>query len=471
MEKLTLKEVIKAVGGKLVAGDENLSIDYISTNSKDIKANTLFIPIVGERIDAHDFINNAFELGAVATFTSRKLYDNKNNHMDIKEGAAYIEVDNTLAALQALARYYRSKFDIPVIGITGSVGKTTTKEMIASALETKYKVLKTAGNMNSQVGLPLTLFGIDKSHQVAVIEMGMSEFGEMKILANIAKPTIAVITNIGVSHIGQLKTRSNILKEKLSIITEFNKENRLYMNGNDSLLAELAINKDDINAKALYFGTTELCDHKASNIQTMIGKTYFTFSSVLGSDTVSEDIELGVLGVHNVYNALVALVIAKELGIEPSLSKVGLRQYRPIAMRGQIEEVGGVKLIDDTYNASPDSIKGAIEVLLNLEHTGRKIAVLADVLELGGLSYDCHYDIGVFIATTQIDEVVVVGEESRAIIKAITDSKASIITSAFTNNENAIAYIKTKIKENDAVLVKGSRGMHTDEIIEALKRR
>lgn len=459
MEKLSLKEIAHAVSGKIVAGDENLYITFVSTNSRNVEGNTLFIPIIGERVDAHNFIDQAFERGAVATLTSRGISENYQPN----ENRAYIQVKDTLLALQDLATYYRNQFDIPIIGITGSVGKTTTKEMIAEVLETKYRVLKTSGNMNSQIGLPLTIFGIEKNHEVAVIEMGMSEIGEMEKLAKIARPTIGVITNIGVSHIGQLKSQDNILKEKLNMINGFNKDNNLYLNGNDSLLAK--VNEFYSNATIFSFGTTEACNYKASNIQTINGETHFVYSD----KEETQDVILGVLGVHNVYNGLVALAIAKQLNIDLSVAKKGLGQYRPIAMRGQIEDINGIKIIDDTYNASPDSIKGAIEVLLHLDSKGRKIAVLADVLELGEISYDCHYDIGSFVATTKINEVVAIGNEARAIVRSIRDSKANIVANTFTNNENAIAYLKVKLKEGDAVLVKGSRGMHTDEIINALK--
>lgn len=216
MEALSIKEIVEAVNGRLLAGREDTLVHSVSTSSNEIEPGALFVPIKGERVDAHDYIKGALENGAVAVLTNKS-----KEEIYYHPAFVYIYVDHTLKALQRLATYYRSKFLIPVIGVTGSVGKTTTKEMVAAALETKYKVLKTAGNMNSQVGLPLTMFRLTREHQVAVIEMGMSNEGEIARLAHIAKPTMAIVTNIGVSHIGQLGSKENIRKEKMNVIDAF----------------------------------------------------------------------------------------------------------------------------------------------------------------------------------------------------------------------------------------------------------
>lgn len=484
MEPISIREIVTAVNGKLISGDAEQIVTHISTNSKEIEEGTLFVPIIGERFDAHDFIESALKEGAVATFTSKNL-----DNMDKDQKKAYILVDDTLKALQLLGAYYRNQFHIPVIGITGSVGKTTTKEMIAAALETKYKVLKTAGNMNSQIGLPLTMFRINKEHEVAVIEMGMSEVGEMERLSRIARPNIAVMTNIGVSHIGQLKTQENIRKEKLNIINEFNKEGILYLNDNDRLLDEIynetqkkerndkektqffgKISVDEPTkvkleeASVITFGTTEHSAYKAENIQTVDGETHFTLQYEGGA----EKIVLRVLGVHNVYNALVALAIADQLKIEPKVAKQGLKEYMPIAMRGQIHEKNGMKIIDDTYNASPDSMKGGINVLLELGAVERRIAVLADVLELGELSHQCHYEVGEYISDKKIDYVVTIGNEAKAIKEAIDNRESKVKAVSFENNIEAIEFLKDNLRSKDAILIKGSRGMKTDEIVKAL---
>ena len=473
MEALSIKEIAKAVGGNVLCGDENLLITSVSTNSKNLEEGSLFIPIVGERVDAHDFISDAFANGAVACFTSR--------HEVLNFKKIYIEVEDTINALQALGTFYRSRFNVPVIGITGSVGKTTTKEMVAAALETKYKVLKTEGNMNSQVGLPLMMLRLDSSHEIAIIEMGMSEEGEMAKLTQVAKPEVAIITNIGVSHIGQLKTKENIRKEKLNIINCFEDNSILFINGNDELLSEVQVNKEKTqnsvmidlseathrklkNTKIISFGTQDFCDYKAENIITIDGETHFT----LQED--GEEIILRVLGMHNVSNALAALAVARHYNIPSSLAKEGLRNYLPIAMRGQIIEINSMKIIDDSYNASPDSMKGGIQVLLALVGATRRIAVLADVLELGELSYQCHYDVGTYIAEQKIDEVVTIGGEATYIAKAIQEKNQSIQTHSYMSNAEAIEYLQKNLKAGDAILIKGSRSMRTDEIVNALSK-
>ena len=408
MEALSIEEIARAVEGRVLSGDETIAITYVGTNSKVQEANGLFVPIVGEKTDGHKFILDAFANGAVACFTDREL--------DYREGKAYIGVENTLKALQDLGSYYRNKFNIPVIGITGSVGKTTTKEMVAAALETKYNVLKTEGNMNSQVGLPLMMLKLNKEHEIAVIEMGISEEGEMEKLAKIARPETAIVTNIGVSHIAQLKTRENIRKEKMNIINEFKEGSTLFLNGNDDLLSEIKpgidldlkpLTKESlIKSEIITFGADTSCDYKAVDITSSLGSTHFTLSHT------REEITLSVLGLHNVYNALAALAVAKHYNIPVSIAKEGLRNYQPIAMRGQILEINQMKIIDDFYNASPDSMKSGVQVLMELDGVNRRIAVLADIKELGEISHQSHYEVGVFLSEQPVDGVITIGEEA-----------------------------------------------------------
>lgn len=474
MEALSVKEIAQATGGTILCGNENTLITSAGTNSKNMEAASLFVPIVGERVDAHDYIEDAFRNGATACFTSRDVEFDKNK--------VYIRVADTLEALQALGTYYRKRFQMPVIGITGSVGKTTTKEMVAAALATKYNVLKTDGNMNSQVGLPLMMLRINSGHEIAVIEMGISEEGEMARLTEIARPEAAVMTNIGVSHIAQLKTRENIRKEKLNIINAFQKDSVLFVNGNDDLLAGLfktdSMIQEDLDigeltglkykdARVCVFGTDAFCDYRAEDIQTVDGETHFILRKKSGE---TEEIFLKVLGIHNVYNALAALAVAEYYHIPPNIAKLGLYEYEPIAMRGQIKEANQVKIIDDSYNASPDSMKSGIQVLLELEGIKRRIVVLADVLELGDISKQCHYDVGVYIAGQMIDEVITIGQEARYIASGIEDNNQRITTHSFMKNEDAITYLKSILKPGDGILIKGSRGMKTDEIVKAVSQ-
>lgn len=479
--ELVIKDIVKAVDGILLCGDENKTITSVSVNSREIKKQALFVPIIGEKVDGHRFISGAFLNGAAASFTSqhREKEDLIQSNVENLNNNCVIYVENTLQALQALGAYYRSLFSIPVIGITGSVGKTTTKEMIFAALDTKYHVLKTIGNMNSQIGLPLMMFYLEPEFDVAVIEMGMSEEGEMSRLAKIAKPDMAVMTNIGVSHIGQLGSKENIRKEKLNIISEFKEGNKLFLNNDDGLLSEIDQSFIDVtehvketlsHTQCIWFGTNNTCEFWASDIKTENGNTYFTLHYPKGE----EAIQLSVLGLHNVSNALSALAIAYYLGITPEEAKEGLKNYKPIAMRGQIFEHKGMYIVDDTYNASPDSMKGGITAILQMEKAHRRIAVFADVLELGHVSYSCHYEVGEYIAKTiyngkQINELITIGKEARAVKEGVEKHTDKILCHSFDTNQEAFAYLKSIVKAFDVILVKGSRGMHTDEIVADLK--
>lgn len=506
MKALHLTEIIAAVKGTAIwlCGDESynentICIETVSTNSRDSLVGGLFVPIQGERVDAHDYIVGAFQNGAVASFTSRHqtmedvMNDPSLSSMRENESTSpkvLICVANTLDALQTLATYYRNQFQVPIIGISGSVGKTTTKEMIAAALQTKQRVLKTFGNMNSQIGLSLMMFELDESYDVAVIEMGISEPMEMERLCRIAQPKYAVLTNIGVSHIANLKTRENIRKEKSNIANCFQSDSILYVNGNDELLLEIYENyvrtangKDRIglqtmdlcettkqclsNARVTAFGTHTSCTFRAEDVVTKEEQTSFTLVYPDGR----EQIDLSVCGIHNVYNAVVALAIAYEFGIHPSDAKRGLFEYRPMDMRGQIVTLDTLKVIDDTYNASPDSMKSGIQVLLDLSGVRRRIAVLADVLELGEFSQHCHYEVGTFLSKTNVDVLITVGTQASYIAQAVHDSDSNMEVYSFATNEQVNSFLNLFVEPNDGILVKGSRGMHTEQIVAHLRER
>ncbi len=473
MEIMNVKQVAKAVNGTIIHGSTDVYISSVSTNSKELENGALFVPIVGEVHDAHDFIEDAYKHGAVACFTSKdEVY---------YKGIVCIKVEDTLRALQDLASYYRNQFDVSLIGITGSVGKTTTKEMVSAALATRYKVLKTTGNMNSQVGLPLMMFRIEKDHDIAVIEMGISQENEMQRLSSVARPDLSVLTNIGVSHIEQLKTKENIRKEKLCIINNSKEDSYLFINADDPLLRDIKDNKYSQKSANIYlyektqskmkttkvitFGIKGNFDYRAKNIRFLNGKTHFTLISSL--EHTEEEIVLNTLGEHNVTNALCALAVANYYNIPASIAKKGLEEYRPIAMRGEIKKVNGITIIDDTYNASPDSMKSGIDVLLSLKGVKHRIAVLADVLELGSISQKCHKEVGIYISDKNIDELITIGSQAQFIAQGVSNNNKNIIINSFKNNDEVIRYLKETIKTGDALLVKGSRGMKTEEVVNA----
>jgi UDP-N-acetylmuramoyl-tripeptide--D-alanyl-D-alanine ligase len=449
---MTVGEITAACAGRLLCGNPDTIITAVSTDSRKIESGALFVPIKGERADAHTFISATFAAGAAATLTQE--------HHSMDDTHAWIRVEDTGEALRQIAAVYRKRFHIPFVGITGSVGKTTTKEMVALALSAGLNVMKTEGNFNSQIGLPLTMFNLTAQHQAAVIEMGISDFGEMDRLARIAAPDYAVVTNIGISHIEQLKTQLNIMNEKLHIIDHFHKGSILFLNGDDAMLAGL---RGQLNAKIIYFGTQLWCDFRAENIRTTATSTQFT---LFDTEEVGE-VKLPVLGMHNVTNALAALAVAHTLGVPLSKAIVQLAGYQPLAMRQQIHHVNEVTVIDDSYNASPDAIKSSVEVLCSF-HTGKRIAVLADMLELGDFSQKAHFGVGTHAVESGVDVVITVGERAKEIARGAQSANPGIVCFQCADNDEAIAKLKSILTGGDAVLIKGSRAMRTDQIVKAL---
>lgn len=480
MERISLEEVIEATGGSLICSKltdlKEIGITSVSSNSKIISEGALFVPVIGEKFDAHEFIGMAFEAGAVASFTSKDV-----NEEQIPEGRFCIKVDDTLKAVQKLAGWYRRKFSLPVIGITGSVGKTTTKEMLAAALSGGLNVLKTEGNQNSQLGVAMMMFSLDSEYDIAVIEMGISEHGEMVKLADIAFPEAAVVTNIGVSHIGQLGSKENIRSEKLDIVTKFPENGGLLMLcGNDELLKDIGNSEnvvlsqkaDEMVSKShiVMYGSINECEYRAYNI---INKDDGTEFDIDMKKTGTIHVRLGVMGIHNVHNAAAALAAAEYYNVDSEKAVQKLAEYRPIAMRGQIISCNGYTIIDDTYNSSPDSMKSGLEVLWDKKCDGRRYAVLADVLELGTSSEQLHREVGEFIAKKcnegrVTDELITVGHEAGYIAEEVNGTDG-ITVNAFNDRESALVYLKEKLSFGDLVIVKGSRGMHMDKIVDGLK--
>ncbi len=455
MVNLSVEEIIKATGGKLICGDVNTQISSVVIDSRKVKYGSLFVAFKGEKVDAHDFVSKAFEDGALAAIVEVR-------HDDVSKDGVLIEVENSKKALQSLAKYYRNKFNIPIVGVTGSVGKTTTKEMIYAALSETLDVLKTEGNYNGQLGLPLTLLNLEKNHQIAVIEMGVSEFGEMDILADIANVDMGVITNIGVSHIENFKKVENTRDEKLKLINK--KEGKFFLNGDNPLLMDVP---DYIKSRTTYFGLNGNYKYKAEDIFSNGESTSF----VLKTNEFRETINIPCIGMHNVYNALAAISVAMEVGVHIDDIKKGLMKYKGLDMRQQILHVGNITIIDDSYNASPDSAKSAISVLRSLESDGKNIVVMADMLELGDESESVHKSIGRYMAFEGVDILITVGEMGRCISEGAESSGQSITVMHCENNKDAADKLLSFVSDGDKVLVKGSRGMHTEEIVIILKNQ
>ena len=447
MIEMTAGEIAKAVDGVLIGNGDTVITD-VQYDSRAVKEGTLFAAIKGEKVDGHKFIKECFAKGAAAVFTENEVPENSTG--------CYIEVENSRLALQKLAAYYRSKQNVRLIGITGSVGKTSTKEMIAAGLSKGFDVMKTQGNKNSQIGLPMTMFEIEEHNEIAVIEMGMSEFGEMDRLADIARPNIAVMTNIGVAHIENLGTQENILKEKFRITKYFDKDGILFLNGDDGLLKSLHGKQE---FKTVTFGLNKDNDYYADEIKTEGFNTKFV--CCFGGKRV--ELNIPALGEHSVKNALAAFAVGTHLGLDEKTIQSGLMTYKNAPMRQQIHEMKDFILIDDSYNSSPEAAKVSLNVLKSVAK-GKTIAVLADMLELGEKSGSEHYGVGKHLAELGIDTLIAVGELSRNTAKGAEENGCKEVV-MFENNGQAYEYLKKMIEKECAVLVKGSRGMHTDEIV------
>lgn len=433
----------------------------MSFDSRKIEENTLYVPIIGEKVDGHEFIESAFKNGACAALI-QKGHTQNLSAAEAKE-KLWIEVEDTKKALQAIGAYYRKRLSLPIIGVTGSVGKTTTRAMIACALSAGLSVYQTKGNQNSQVGVPVMLTEIEKE-QIAVLEMGMSEFGEMERLTQIVQPDLAVITCIGVAHIEQLKTKENICKEKMAITKGMKKEGILLLNGDDELLRE---QKGKTEQKVYYFGTHPDCDFRAEDIKIVNGKA--EFEAVYQEDRIS--VALSMPGIHNVVNAMAALGCAYLCGVSMKAAADKLSNFEGIKMRQQIYQLSDYTIIDDSYNANPDSMKAGLQVLTEYPGKGRKIAVLGDMLELGEKEVEYHKEIGNFAASCKVDILLTFGELSKEIKAAYekADRKEKERKAVhFQDRKEIINYLKQNLQKEDVILCKGSRGMALNQVAEAL---
>ncbi len=451
--KMTAGEIAQACGGKLLGGNPEVEITSVTVDSRAVKPGGLFVPLVGEKTDAHHFIGKAFEIGAAATLTQE--------HSKAEGTGVWIAVENTCAALQKIAASWRARFTGPVVGITGSVGKTTTKEMTALAISAGLSVMKTEGNQNSQVGLPLTMFRLSPEYSAAVIEMGMSEFGEMGRLATVAAPDYAVMTNIGFSHIGNLGSQENIRSEKLHITDRFHEGSVLFLNGDDPLLAGL---RGKLPFRTVFYGTQPWCDFRAEAVHVGAEASDFRYTASNGE---KGEIHLPVPGMHCVLDALAGLAVSAELGVSLPKAASALSRYRPLAMRMQIRQARGVTVIDDSYNSSPDAAKSSLSVLCGF-HTGRHVAVLADMLELGDFSKQGHYGVGEYAAKAGVDLLITVGTEAREIAEGALSVNPNLEYHVCSDNAQAVKMLGGVLRTGDTVLVKGSRGMKTDEIVKSI---
>ncbi len=450
MKPFTLAEIAAACGGEYV-GDpslKNACITSVERDSRRIQNGSLFLAIPGERVDGHDFIESCFDSGAVCAICEKPP---KN------ASKPYILVPSTLAAVKKIGRAYREKFDIPVVGVSGSVGKTSTKEMLYAVLSQKYKTHKTEGNLNNELGVPLTLLSMPEDAEAAVIEMGISGFGEMTRLSEMAQPTICVLTIIGCCHLENLGDRDGVLKAKTEMFRHARDNAAYILNGDDDKLCTVT----EVNGKApIFFGISEKNRYHAENIE---NNGEGGVRCTLCFDGNRLDVTIPAIGTYMVSNALAAVAAGKLLGLSDEELKRGVESYKTVGSRAHVINTDSLRVIDDCYNANPTSVGSAIRSLSRC--VGRKVCILGDMLELGDDARGLHYQTGELARACGIDLVLTAGPLAAEIARGASQPEHS-----FPGREELIAALPGLVKRGDTVLVKASRSMRFEEITAALEQ-
>ncbi len=457
----TIKEITEATKGKLVCGDEKTIIKGISTDTRAISTGELFVALKGNRFDGQQFLKDAFKKGARAAVVEKnscqaRLFKTRARH----DFFPIVKVNDTKRALGDIASAYRKRLKIPIIGITGSNGKTTTKDMIAHILSERYKVAKTLGSKNNLIGVPLAILKI-RNESYAVIEMGTNIPGEIDYLAGMARPYIGLITNIGPSHLEGLKTQKNILEEKSRLFSHLERRGYAVINKDDRFLSSLKIPaRGGRNNKTLTFGiTSKRCDYFADKITNQKNGVQFILNR-------RYKFRLPVFGIYNVYNALAAISVISALGIDAKVAQEALLDFKPAKMRFNMRKFNGIDIINDAYNSNPQSMKVALETLCALKTKGRRIVVAADMLELGKDTNRLHYKVGRMIAKNPVDIFITVGNLSGNMAKGARDNGMdNKRVRAFGNHKQAAEYLIDISRPSDTILVKGSRAMKMEELI------
>ena len=447
MKPFTLAEIAAACGGTYV-GDEALKtacVTSVERDSRQIKQGSLFLAIPGERVDGHDFIEKCFDSGAVCAICEKAP---KN------ASKPYILVPSTLQAVKKIGRAYREKFNIPVVGVSGSVGKTSTKEMLYAVLSQKFKTHKTQGNLNNELGVPLTLLSMPEDTEAAVIEMGISGFGEMTRLSEMAQPTVCVLTIIGCCHLENLGDRDGVLKAKTEMFKNARENAEIILNGDDD---KLSTGAEGNGKRPVFFGLNSGNDYYAENIE---NNGEGGVSCTLCFDGKKLDVTIPAIGSYMVSNALAAVAVGRLLGLSDEQLKNGVEAYKTVGSRANVVNTGRLRIIDDCYNANPTSVKASLDTLKNF--SGRTVAILGDMKELGANELSLHYDTGAYAKEIGIDRVISAGPLAKELAKGAGDLWFESIEAL----ENELPSL---LKDGDTVLVKASHSMHFEKIVEFLK--
>lgn len=450
MKAFTLQEAAAALG--LLQMQAQATLADVCTDTRKIQPGSLFVCLRGERFDGHSFASQAAQLGAAALLVDHPV------DADVPQ----LVVTDTGKALLQLAGWYRRRFQLPVVGLTGSVGKTTTKEFIALVLGAKYNTLKTQGNLNNEIGVPQMLFRLEDSHTAAVIEMGMNHFGEISRLTRAVAPTVGLITNIGVSHIENLGSRSGILQAKLEILEGMAPDAPLIVNMDNDMLRTVKLGDRPLLTFAI---DDQSADFTATDITEQGSTTTFT----VHHSTFTQPVTIPTVGIHNVYNALAAMAVGYVTGVDPAAAAAALANYVPAGMRQNLVQVGGVQVIEDCYNASPDSMRAALQTLGKLP-VHRRYAVLGAMLELGDYAKEAHTQVGKMAAENGIDGVLAYGADAAYIVEAA--KQAGLENARLFDTKEALAQsLAQQVQPGDGVLFKGSRGMHLEDVMHTVYER
>ena len=453
MQPMTVQEIAAAVKGvwKNPRADAP-AVSAVSTDSRKVQPGCLFIPWVGERFDGHDFIETALDSGAAGCLCARLP-------STLRPDRFYIQVPDTRLALRDLASAYRDRFSIPFVQITGSVGKTTTKEMISAVLGARLRVYRTPENFNNDIGTPLTLLGLEPEHQAAVIETGMNHFGEIRYLGEMVRPDIAVISNIGDAHVEFLGSREGILRAKCEILENLKPEGLLVLNGDDALLDTVRSPFRTVRcgqSEQCQVRITELSDHGVEGI-----------TCAVATEKDMYRLTIPAPGEHMAYSASMAVAVGEELGLSREEIVRGVADYRPAGSRMRVVRLGSQRVIlDDCYNANPQSVTAALEVLAKTER-GRRVAVLGDMGELGSLTEQAHYNMGALAAMLGVDLVIAVGEKAARIADGAAESGGDAVH--FATKEEALPEVRAQLGPDTAMLVKASHAMRFDWLVEQLE--
>ena len=453
MKNFSLKEIANFSNGKLNNDKfKDIEIFGVSIDSRTINNSEIYMPIIGERFDGHQFIEDAFKKGALATFSESGKFKNEEKPI--------IYVEDTNRAYQDLANSYKKYLEAKIVAITGSNGKTTTKDIISSVLETKYKTEKTIGNLNNEIGVPKTILNFPADTEIGVIEMGTDGFGQIEVLSKIANPDIAIITNIGDSHLEQLKTKENIAREKLHIIDGMSDNGIFIYNNDDEILREI-VNQTDIQQRKISFGERTDSDYIIEILESSNQGTVFKLNDVL--------YVIPLIGKHQVYNSTVAIIVGILFDVESYNIIKAINIKELTSMRSELMNLNGFDILNDSYKSNPQSLRSALETLDKLSGYTQKIAILGDMLELGEDEVKLHRQIGKDINQKQLDYLLLYGPLSKYIMEEAINNFEDDRVFHFETKEDLSEKAKELIKKNTLVLVKASRSMQLETVIEELE--